>query len=121
MSERNRKLAEWCGWKPGSGEKSIANVDPEYWVNPVGDGYYLTDELPDYENSLDACMELVEKAAQTGREYFLIGRERVGEPWEVEILVHPNSDVILPSACAEADTMPLAICAAIEKLIERES
>ena len=96
MEELNRKIAEWCGWKP-----RINYNDP------------VTSEEhpPDFTTSLDACFEyIVPKLLRDGHDFALYN---TSERFAVEIL--PEFD-----EAVESETPALALCLAVEKLIDGE-
>ena len=98
---RNEKLARWAGWKP---------YRRGVWIGPGGTR--TSDGIPDYEHSLDACMELVEKMNALGYQ-IILGQHWDLSQWECEIL-HRARDGWAESAM----TAPQAICAAVEQIID---
>jgi len=93
----NKKLAEWAGWTPS--ELKALTVDRRYFLG--------LREIPNFTQSLDACFEwlwgkAIKMLADTERE----GCEKLLGLW----LEEPGPPLT-----------PLALCLAIEKLIEGES
>lgn len=106
----NERRARWAGW-------TISTI---FWKTPKGrlDGCY-----PNYETSLDACKELVEKAkaltekAEVGFYFSLVwenNRWEAGIDWCYGDAANTQHEEILEYA----ETPELAICAAIDKLID---
>lgn len=119
--DRDDKLATWVGWS-WRGEELGENDSSEEWAGhwhqegECCDGRAVCVAYrPSYTTSLDACMELVEKAQEKGYSEVRIYRESPHSPWEVNLdrCKDCHADGYEPE-------LPLAICAAIEKLIERE-
>ena len=97
IRELNRKLAEWAGWR-----QSINYNDPE-----------LNDEYPpDFTQSLDACFKwLVSELLVDQRFTMTIWNGK--KLWYAQ-LSRPHKFFIIK----EAETLALALCLAIEKLID---
>lgn len=106
MTTRNIRLAIWVGWK-----KELSGWMPEEPVWTRGNAEAST--IPDYEHSLDACMELIEKAREMGWECGL----RFGALDSTAALTNHDR---LQTIHLDAPTPAQAICAAILALIERE-
>ncbi len=105
VDELNKKIVEWLGWKP----KGNAYVWP--------DGRF--DFAPKLTTSLDACFEhIVPKLAEDGRFCGMImatPNKKLKCRFTVD-LVEGDSEGVE----AEAETAALALCRAVEKLIDGE-
>ena len=111
--ELNKKLAEWAGFKLELNPSPYMGGDPyKFWVDPRGWDGYGTEKCPRLSNftqSLDACFKwLVPKLTwyqinNRGRDnhhaFVCLKRKEVG---------------------SNAETSALALCKAIEKLIDGE-
>lgn len=106
--ELNQKLAEWAGFKE-------INCKPPYtvlflwWLSPKKD---RLDKLPDFTTSLDACFKwLVPKLENTHS--WIFGKNING----FAMTIWSKADVVI-IITGEADTPALALCKAIERLID---
>jgi len=111
MDELNKKLAEWAGFKKSS-------LYVEQWIYPdIGESGKLDelfDDVPNFTDSLDACFKwLVPKLKRVGLWTTPKGFFR----WEVISL---DKDNYYNSYYAERGNPALALCRAIEKLIDGE-
>ena len=112
---RNEKFARWMGWTDLNTEDGITcgtnpNLDAD--LQEKGRGQFL---IPDYENSIDACMELVAKVRAMGWEFTL---ETYQDDWYRATFGHEKlpMEAYTPHS---SDTNPaLAICAAVEDVME---
>lgn len=101
----NERRARWVGWM----------LTAVGWRHPATNRRLAMP--PNYETSLDACLELIEKAKELG--------------WECKLMWHSDNtctfELMWPGAIGtprqyfeeEAETPALAICKAIDKLIDR--
>ena len=103
--ELNKKLAEWAVFRLLY--KDIEDRKSWYWVQPNGQTQAIREPLPAFPYSLDACFKwLVPKL-----------------PLQ-EIYIQPTSDnswqvdIEREEYWADAETPALALCLAIEKLID---
>lgn len=106
--ELNRKLAEWVGlqWKLATnGEKHW--FDGENICSPTIDG-----QIP-FTSSLNACFKWLVPKLLGG---VMIEFGRWGEGWSVEINTETDDRYT-----AYGETPALALCKAIEQLIEKEA
>ncbi len=109
--ELNKKLAEWCGFEYVTTEKVWKpDIDCDYgskqhWVYLDGEESFF---LPDFTTSLDDCFEYIVPKLDS---YML--KENI---WGVEHHCH----VIMKgkSATASEETPAVALCRAVEKLID---
>ena len=122
MSAENERRAVWAGWE------YLTNIGG-YWKNPAtGKILQKREGVPDYEHSLDSCVELIEKAKELGWEFRLFncgaaytelgkvyGAAIIGEGWP--ICDECSEELLSPSDCDYAETPSKAICAAVDKLI----
>lgn len=100
----NKKLAEWAGWQLKEFKGSFPS-----WYAPIQNGMALS-ELPNFTNSLDACFKWLTKGFNGVWWYdFDNGRHT----WTFR---KKGSETI-----GEAETPALALCLAIEKLIDSEA
>lgn len=99
MDELNRKLAEWAGFKLDLWDGKA------YWVTPDG---FPGSSVPDFTHSLDACFKwLVPK---------LKGLCYLDFTYQQELMCEISGDDWLYDA--EGETPALALCKAIEKMID---
>ena len=117
-NELNRKLAEWAGFTfetKGSGEKigrlfEMDVVDGCEIVNYPDGGWDFVGDMPNFTDSLDACFEwLVPKFKR-----WEMGSNQDGE---IFVTVCMAGQQFPSSATDKAPS--LALCLAIEKLIEK--
>ena len=120
MEELNKKLLDLAGFKK-------ANLHPLYWY-PAGGASLSEEELPDFPNSLDCCFKwLVPKLAErynldgvllfirwTIQRESLLERSRIPGGWDAEIWFRDRQNI----EGIWAATPALALCKAIEKLID---
>ena len=111
--ELNQKLAEWRwpdgyrqGLYPQTGQVLWGNNQESHWV--------------DFPHSLDVCLEwLVPKLSQNG--YFITSMSQDYPYWFC--IIEGGNDEIYANAdsgVSKDETPALALCKAIEKLIDRE-
>jgi hypothetical protein len=117
--ELNRKLAEWAGFvlkpcHPGC---------VPHWHRPDGEALNLIDDFPTFTQSLDACFKWLMPKLFTWN---------IGKNWELcsDTEIRPNKVKAQiqslgfnnPEFRAEAiaETPALALCLAIEKLVDSE-
>ena len=113
----NEKLAKWAGFKPLTHKEFWPNISTNMpdiivaWEYPDGDRAY---QLPELLESLDACFKwLVPKL-----EHFdLYGNVYGSHGWQASVDL-PNSGMV-KSLWQQSPT--LALCLAIEKLIDTET
>lgn len=111
MTDRNRKLAEWlngeeyCGCEPSEVQHAMGHGE---WCFNCNKPYPTN-----YEKSQDACMELVEKAKDGA--FWIEWNPQHGD-WRAVFLGTRGET----NTRARGVTPSLAICAAIEKLIDAE-
>lgn len=104
--ELNKKLAEWVGFHKRQPEISVD------WWRP--DGQYEGSCLPDFPHSLDACFKwLVPKLNEQALRIRLINQPVGGNTFFCAI-----GGKHLAHGWAEAETLAIALCLAIEKLID---
>jgi len=112
------KLAEWAGFRKGYW--SLNNE--ELWLEPnmsppskvsIGDEHLY--RLPDFPSSLDACFKwLVPKLRQVTLSNGLDHPTK----WMADVLAGGGVGKLLSRSYGEAETPALALCRAIEKLID---
>lgn len=116
--ELSRKLAEWAGFKERFGGEwrfEQFKATNHWWVAPNGRKFR---ELPNFTESLDACFKwLVPKIFEQGLFVSLVLDKRFNRATILSGLLD-REDAI--TAVGEADTPALALCKAIEKLIDME-
>ena len=98
--ELNKKLAEWAGWKydePSDG-----------WWKPTG---HYDGRQPNFTQSLDACFKWL-----VPRLWICDIRLEEGIFWFVRV-AHPDYG----EGKADGEDLALALCLAIEKLIDNEN
>lgn len=110
--ELNKKLAEWAGFRPTTIEGM--------WAFPVGVKVAATHSSCKFTESLDACFKwLVPKLIGFDYQY-QTNLKNVRSGWHVmlyDLTDNPYSEKRIE---AEAETPSLALCLAIEKLIDGE-
>lgn len=119
-----KKLAEWAGFKEGKEPRGIDDALAGYrfcWVYP---DYSRHNYLPDFPNDLNACFKwLVPKL------YSIIQVEEISFAKEhnqdlAMVLWWTGDHAVDTYGCgvysAHAETLALALCLAIEKLIDSE-
>ena len=109
--ELNEKLAKWAGFKKWTEEKKLP------WET-IGVIYKAPDNsynsLPTFANSLDICFKwLVPKLAQKGYIVIVGSFEHNGYYAFAYYFLNPEPTQTIP-----ADTPALALCRAIEQLID---
>ena len=125
MEELNKKIAEWLGWK----------FHPHHHVFNQGDAYTVLDhwtpsryskiwvDEPNFTTSLDACFEYIVPKLQAADISIEITCYRGGSDksfgvitrdWSVCDIVHTEPTYNYVSG----DSLPLALCRAVEKLID---
>ena len=110
LAEKNRKLAEWAGFRQVVGYWQVKWQEVT-WEYPDGD-YCPDDSLPNFTQSLDACFKwLVPKLLAT-HEVTLHHWDK----WEADLFA--KVPLSLDSGVVTAETLALALCLAIEKLID---
>lgn len=123
VTELNKKLAEWAGFKYGrfdfvSSLSSELNFIDTGWLSPVAikEPYSSKDflrELPDFPNSLDACLKwLVPKL-----NHIELNTGMMNKRGKCLVRVWKN---MLQHYEVTSTTPALALCLAIEKLIDNE-
>ena len=105
MNELNEKLAKWAGFK----FRLSASENPHYWTYYSEEvGLISMNELPGFTNSLDACFRwLVPRLA---KDYWII----IDPPNKTVIIVYG----FVQEAEGIGETSALALCRAIEKIID---
>jgi len=116
--ELNKKLAEWAGFWCDKGGNSLSGI----YIRPrwyMSDPYYKDLDLPDFTESLDACFKwLVPKLVRMGawvscgideNEAFALVDAENDDFYDLFDGKHFEGEAITPA---------LALCLAIEKLIE---
>ena len=110
--ELNKKLAEWAGFEFSHRNTGALGRSADWWIYPNG-GY--TSELPGFTQSLDACFKWLvpklnnceltsfHKSTLTLRYHFTSGAKEDGNTY-----------------WSYGNTPALALCLAIEKLIDSE-
>jgi hypothetical protein len=107
--ELNKKLAEWAGFQLSQG----ATSNHPYTIAPDGTVLGIAHPAPlNFTSSLDACFKwLVPKLWDSGVISLRIAQDKEGKYWAF----------ILPVCEVEGETPALALCKAIEQLIDGES
>jgi len=111
------KLAKWVGWHEEKYEVTRGAFAPILLApsEELGEGHvgYIPEHTPNFPDSLDACVKwLVPRL--TG---WTLAKHRDEAEYKASVLIgDPVRDKISPAAYAE--TPSLALCLAIEKLIE---
>ena len=112
--ELNKKLAEWVGFKQHKYRKPICNHEPRcsYWQSPEGDHWY--GELPNFTESLDACMKWLGPKVLRDAKYLII---------ITQTLVQSRGYIRPVQSGKQYDAVDnhspaLALCLAMEKLID---
>jgi len=129
MDELNKKLAEWAGFKEADIKKyyywEIGGERVAKWIEPNTD-YHC--KLPNFTQSLDVCFKwLVPKLFtwSIGKNWelqsdFTIKENGIKASVDLHYVDPDKYDQIKPSE-AIAETPALALCLAIEKLIDSTS
>jgi len=117
MNELNKKLAEWAGFMPRQFPHHIKSMGETFyydaWLRP--DGTH-DENLPDFTESLDACFKyLVPRIKDYS---FNLSQWSLGE-WNAD-LEYMNKYRNPHSYIDNAETPALALCKAIEKLINNK-
>lgn len=111
---RNEKLARWAGW-----EHRLC-VSPSHTRDPVLRNYaWFKDSRklmtpPDYEYSLDACIELLNKLDAEFDIELISDRA----DWTCYIYSRDSRELIFTGSSI---LLPQAICAAVEKIIDGDT
>ena len=123
--ELNKKLAEWVGWThiPYKKHPDGYKINDACWLEPDYKVFTLEHwkfNPPDFTESLDACFkwlvpEVIDNVEKDSIEISILCPMVGCEFWVVHIR---NRQVTIGQASAE--TMALAFCLAIEKLIDSE-
>jgi len=115
MKELNKKLAEWAGF--------IFDEGAEYGIPPILGLWYAPDnnqigypELPQFTQSLDACFKWLVPKVVGGDSYTVDIRTEKYQTW-VHLIAHYYMDKSYDTQDKEP---ALALCLAIEKLIDGE-
>ena len=115
--ELNKKLAEWAGFYVDKyGLWKTPNSEPY-----VEDGFGCWLIAPRFTESLDACFKwLVPKANEVGWRLRLIQRPESRLHWAAHLIEYGKAvnKQDRGQLCAFSEASPLAICLAIEKLME---
>jgi hypothetical protein len=108
--ELNRKLAKWAGWHLEKYEVSsgcfgliLLSPDEELHEGSIG---YIPEHAPNFTNSLDACLK------------WLVPKLYPDKLSGLELVALVNNAIC--DAIEQKIEIPLALCLAIEKLIESE-
>jgi len=120
--ELNKKLAEWTGFKQLPRGRTGWHYElcekVMNWMPPdkIGQAtWYSVHKLPDFTKSLDACFKwLVPRASEDGYE---IAISTEGKDYYGELFSQGQGDHFQ----AKAEIPSLALCLAIEKLIDGEA
>ena len=127
----NEKLARWAGFtfeKQGSGKKISELygwdvIDESTFVHYPDGGSGLLEDMPSFTDSLDACFKwLVPKLGTTLIGVDFIPPYRKQGEWlcNVEFEKVYMGRFIIESYRAKGETSALALCRAIEKLIDNK-
>jgi len=114
--ELNEKLAKWAGWRQlPLGKRGFhyeGTVRLPNWIAPeyTNEQYYMSRSYPpNFTNSLDACFKwLVPKL-----DYYCLTPEDNSKGYYAEVLIGEDY-----AEYFQAKTQALALCRAIEKLID---
>ena len=106
MNELNKKLAEWAGFR----EEFELETGVGFWVYPDGKG---DNDLPNFPNSLDACFKWFVPDHDITCIMFIYTDDEV--ICKVEVAWNKEYEGV-----AEIGKDALALCLAIEKLIDGE-
>lgn len=111
--ELNEKLAKWAGFNFFEVQRCECHPDLKirYWHTPNGD--YL--DKPDFTQSLDYCFKWLVPKVQ-GKGYYIQLKDYHG--WYFQLF---NSELTPPRIDQWANTPALALCRAIEQLIDAEA
>ena len=106
MKELNKKIAEWLGWEFHS--------DGVHWrINPRILGWSILENLPDFPNDIRACFEhIAPKLTET-----VLKDDRLG----VEVMFSAGIVYDGKDYFSFGDTISLAFCLAVEKLIDEST
>ena len=111
----NKKLAEWAGFK----EDKQWN-DTRHWVTTSGQ--HLA--LPDFASSLNALFKWIVPKIIFMDGFCLLSYQYIGFAREIKLLRHSWSihfDDEKDNSYASAETSALALCQAVQQLIDRIS
>ena len=123
--ELNKKLAEWAGFTCGYWELN----NQELWVAPnelppesVKLGEEGDYECPDFTNDLNACFKWLVPKLNKQHSWIILQQHSFKSEWICQIWYKPPKPAKYPTnqAVVEAETPALALCKAIEKLIDSE-
>ena len=111
MEELNKKLALWAGfvwhnYGVYDYEYKETRIEDPYWENPQG---RKRTRLPDFPNDLNACFKWL--VPKLGGYVIFTGK---GGVHAIVVLDHWNNEAI-------AETPSLALCKAIEQVIDMET
>ena len=106
--ELNQKLAEWAGFQRYKGEGELRFLTPKILPD-----LFRPDEL-DFTKSLDLCFKWLVPALPNGIRLRMLGQMRDKRGFFCSI-----GGKFLSHCYSEAETPALALCRAIEKLIQQ--
>ena len=109
MDDINKKLAEWAGFK------LVKNIAVPYYIDPNNNTVSRSSDMPNFTQSLDACFKRLVKdnwsVAFNSKEVCLLTIPRAKEVYGSDIIVGKSNQ----------NNPALALCLAIEKLIDEEN
>ena len=130
--ELNKKLDKWAGFELKPTERSFNTIDWPYysWYTPQGEILWSEDMLPNFTNSLDAYYEWLEPKVKN--------LKGLGHPFIIKLVSgcgecgEYSAEITNPTLWKESHhtsryalefshNPALALCLAIEKLIDGES
>lgn len=111
-SALNKKLAEWVGFTPA--HPSCGN--PNHMIPPRGTLYDGCAPIPRFSESLDACI----KWLVPGLADFSLAKHQFGEYFAFASITTDNPTKVYISRMGQSKEPALALCLAIEKLIDSQ-
>jgi len=113
----NKKLLEFAGFRHPA-QKECGDLTPEdWWRFPTS---HIMPDSPDFPNDLNACFKWLVPKLQEGGYGFTLCDSQGKPPYFFELYSYQTMFPEAHAGDAEAETPSLALCLAIEKLIDSE-